>query len=103
MNQIKCEDWQYKTDARNCPFCGSASISVKHKEIRFLGINYLGCKKIKMKVYCICNKCKAAGTPVFYIGYTSGIYTKDHLPLYSCGEDAINSWNRRGADEEENV
>lgn len=93
------EKWKYKADgAKKCPFCDSDSVSVAHAEMRFLGQTYWGMKKIKMKAYCVCNKCHAHGKPIVYIGYTSqgdNGYSKEHLPIYSCGEDAIKAWNRR--------
>ena len=98
MNAIR-EKHTYKAEnAIPCPFCGSGSISVKHKELRFLGVNWLGTKKLKMKAYCICNKCKSRGTPIVYIGYTSPGdrgFTEKHLPIYSRGEAAIEAWNQR--------
>jgi hypothetical protein len=51
-----------------------------------------------MKAYCACNKCHATGKPIFYIGYTergkSG-YSEEHLPVYACGDKAIEAWNTR--------
>lgn len=97
MSEIKCDKWRYKTEeAIPCPFCNGESVSVAHSQIKFLGQNDFGAKKIKMKAYCVCNKCGARGTPVYYIGYESlGGYDKDHLPIYSCGEEAIKLWNTR--------
>ena len=97
--KINFESWQYKAkNAIQCPFCASYSISVKHKEIRFNGVNGIGDKKIRMKAYCICNKCKATGTPIFYTGHTMpGIYgfNEEHLPIYCRGDEAIKAWNKR--------
>ena len=97
--KVKYEPWQYKAEnAVECPFCSSKSVSVKHKEVRYLGQNAMGVKKHKMKAYCICNKCKANGTPVFYIGYSNATfssYDEDYLPVYSCGDKAIEAWNTR--------
>ena len=96
---IKNEPWQYKAkNAISCPYCGGESVSVKHKEVRFYGFNGLGFKKHRMKAYCVCNKCGATGTPIYYDGYSNagyGFYDKEHLPTYSCGEEAIKSWNTR--------
>lgn len=103
MGEIKREPHRYKAEnADPCPFCGGGSISVIHKEIRYLGANGIGTKKIKMKAYCICNKCKAAGSAIFYIGHTfprENGYTEDHLPIYTRGKEAIAAWNERKAGE----
>lgn len=97
MTRIKREPWTYKAEnAAACPFCGSDSINVNHKEMRYIGQNAEGTKKLKMKAYCICNKCKARGTPVIYIGYTEYAYgDNEHLPVYACGDKAIENWNKR--------
>lgn len=99
MIVFKRDPWQYKAEnAVECPFCSSKSVSVKHKEVRYLGQNAMGVKKHKMKAYCVCNKCKATGTPVFYIGYsgaTCASYNEEYLPVYSCGDKAIEKWNTR--------
>ena len=97
MSEIKREDWRYKAEnAEKCPFCGSGSISVMHKEMRFLGVNFYGVKKHKMQAYCMCNMCHAKGKPVIYIGYSNRVEVDaDHLPIYSCGEEAIKTWNTR--------
>ena len=96
---IKEEPWRFKTiKAESCPFCGSTSISVIHKEVRFIGRNGFGVKKLKMCVYCTCNKCHSKGKPIFYIGYanaTISSYNEDYLPVYSCSDKAIDAWNRR--------
>lgn len=66
-------DWRLtvnKNDIKPCPFCGSKSISVCHSEVKYIGQNEFGNKKIKMKVFCMCNKCFSRGKPITYIGYT---------------------------------
>lgn len=98
MAEVKCEPWKYKTEnASNCPFCGSNSVSVLHKEKRFIGYNGIGFKKIAMQVYCMCNICHAKGKPISYIGYVANYdyYDAEHLPIYSCGDKAIEAWNTR--------
>lgn len=95
---VKFEEWRYKSEtAKPCPFCGGNSVSVVHKDVRFLGQNYEGIKKIKMQAYCTCNKCHAKGKPITYVGYIAphGFYDSEHLPLYSCGEKAVDVWNER--------
>lgn len=98
MAEVKCEPWKYKAEnASSCPFCGSNSVSVLHKEKRFIGYNGIGFKKIAMQVYCMCNKCHAKGKPIRYIGYVANYayYDAEHLPIYSCGDKAIEAWNTR--------
>lgn len=94
---MKCEKYRFKAEnAKPCPFCGSESVSVVHSEIRFVGKNDYGVKKHKMKVYCVCNKCKSRGIPTVYIGYSDrAYYDEAYLPVYSHGDDAIASWNER--------
>lgn len=96
---MKREDWKYKAaNAKSCPFCGSESVCVLHKEVRYIGHNAYSIKKHKMKAYCICNKCHARGKPIFYIGYSNagyGFYDSEHLPVYACGDKAVDAWNER--------
>ena len=96
---FKRENWRYKDEtAEPCPFCGSNSVSVVHKDVRFLGQNCEGIKKIKMQAYCTCNKCHAKGKPINYIGYMNagyGFYDSEHLPIYACGDKAVAAWNER--------
>ena len=99
MSLFKRDAWQYKVEnAVECPYCSNKSISVKHKEIRYLGQNAMGVKKHKMKAYCVCNKCKATGTPIYYVGYSGATaisYNEEYLPVYACGDKAIKAWNTR--------
>lgn len=93
------ERWRYKAEnADPCPFCGGKSVSVMHKEVRFIGKNGFGVKKILMQAYCKCNSCHAKGKPIKYTGYADadyGYYDNDHLPIYSCGNKAVEAWNER--------
>jgi hypothetical protein len=96
--QVKREAWKYKAEnADSCPFCGNDSVSVAHKEVRYLGVNCFGVKKHMMQAYCTCNKCHAKGMPIKYVGYSNYgyFYDNEHLPVYSCGDKAIEAWNRR--------
>lgn len=101
MSDIKREKWRYKVEnAKNCPHCGGGSISVMHKEMRFLGQNFLGVKKHKMQAYCMCKACHAKGMPIVYIGYSNRVgCDAEHLPVYSCGDKAIEAWNTRSAEQ----
>lgn len=96
---MKSEKWKYKVEnARSCPFCGSDSVSVAHKEVRLLGINGLGVKKHLMQAYCFCNKCHARSMPIKYVGYSNAgynFYDEEHLPTYSCGDKAVAAWDYR--------
>jgi len=103
MAEVKFEQWKYKAEnAKSCPYCGSNSVSVTHKQRRFIGYNGIGFKKITMQAYCICNKCHAKGKPIKYIGYEAShsFYDSEHLPLYSCGDKAIEAWNNRATEAE---
>lgn len=98
---IKCEPWKYKAEnAKPCPFCGGNSVSVAHKEVRYLSENDFGTKKHIMQAYCTCNKCHAKGMPIKYVGYSgTGGYDDDFLPAYSCGDKAVYAWNTRSAEQ----
>jgi len=101
MSETKIIEREYPRyiakNAISCPFCGSDSVSVNHSEIKYLGQNGFGIKKRKMRAYCVCNKCYARGKPVIYIGYEIGPYShnENYLPIYSCGDEAIEAWNTR--------
>ena len=99
MKITKGEKLRYKTaEAKKCPFCGSDSISVVHKDVGFIGQNVNGIKKIRMRVYCTCNICHSKGKPISYIGYAGAPlswYNEERLPIYSCGDKAIEEWNKR--------
>lgn len=84
-------------NAEKCPFCGSTSITVFHKQGVLIGRNDFGGKKIDMKCYCKCNKCHARGGVVSYIGYCNlrEYGDKDYIYENKYKEKAIERWNTR--------
>ena len=80
-------------DLKRCPFCGGKG-HISSREIRYIGQNYFGAKKIKMGVQVICGRCKARG------GLTTGevIYAshqEQREGLEPLENGAIEAWNRR--------
>ena len=77
-----------------CPFCeGKAKLSTR--QLRFIGQNYLGDKKIRMGAQVVCNRCHARGS--LYMADVINPYNKN---LKDAGfdwikESAIKAWNRR--------
>ena len=83
---------------RECPFCGGeARISLR--DMRFIGQNAFGDKKIKCGAKVICNRCHARGP----------LYTAELINPYdrNCQSseayiwmtnEAANGWNRRADD-----
>lgn len=81
-----------------CPFCGSKSVTVWHKQKTFIGKNDFGATKLKMQCYCKCNKCHSKSKPISYIGFFD-------LKTYDCEHEyaydykfklkAIEEWNKR--------
>lgn len=74
-----------------CPFCGGKG-HLSSREIRFIGQNYFGTKKIHMGVQVICGRCKARG------GLITGTivfdsYGADYLKEMS--EKAAEAWDGR--------
>ena len=78
---------------KSCPFCGSKSIRVQHKDIGFLGQNGFGTKKIKYQSYVMCNKCYSKGEPttIKYLTDTE----QGRIDLIENDNKAIELWNRR--------
>lgn len=84
-----------KDKTEKCPFCGgSARLSLR--DVRFIGQNGLGDKKIKCAAQYICNSCKARG-PV----YTAALINPYN---HNCQKseayqwmitEALKGWNRR--------
>lgn len=81
-----------------CPFCGNVA-KVSLREMRFIGQNYYGDKKIRCAAQVICNKCHARG-PV----YTATLVNpydykcqKSEAYIWMVNQ-AKNGWNRRKDD-----
>lgn len=47
-------------ELKPCPFCGGKG-HLSTREIRFMGQNYFGAKKIHMGAQIICGRCRARG------------------------------------------
>lgn len=78
-----------------CPFCGGMA-RVSLRDVRFIGQNDYGDKKIKCAAQVICNKCRARG-PVFTAPL---INPYDHQCQKSAAfvwmvNEAKNGWNRK--------
>lgn len=91
---------RFGVEADSCPFCGSESISAVHRQVHFIGMNEFDIKKIHMKCYCTCNKCRARSKAVHYIGYVCApydFYDETHPHIYSDDMKikAVIEWNRR--------
>lgn len=77
-----------------CPFCnGNAKLQVR--QIKFLGQNCFGDKKIRMGAQVICNRCKARGT--LYAGNIVNPYDRfsENKAYDWMKESAQKAWNRR--------
>lgn len=87
-------------DLKPCPFCrGNGKLS--YRQMRFIGQNYRGDKKIKIGAQVICNRCKARGA--LYSGVVLDPYVraekeKDAAFIWITKE-AIEAWNRRAKEE----
>lgn len=81
-----------------CPFCGgNAKISLR--EMKFIGHNDFGSKKIKCGAQVICNRCRARGP--LYIAELIDPYDRDcqkSAPYIWMTNEAANDWNRRAND-----
>lgn len=94
---IMKNEWTKKMEnAKPCPFCGSISISAKHKDCGIYLYNGFN-KILKMKVYCYCNKCHARSKPISYLGREYGDAEKYEIVIYDdrMKEKALEKWNER--------
>lgn len=80
-------------ELKPCPFCGGNG-HLSEREIRFIGRNFFGSKKIRMGVQVICGRCKARGGvatgTVIY-----GSLSEQRSYLEPLREEAIAYWNER--------
>jgi Lar family restriction alleviation protein len=78
-------------ELKPCPFCGGEARASK-REIKFLGQNYIGQRKLRFGVQCICNRCKARGPLI-----SATIITDNNcwVKTEKLKKDAIEAWNRR--------
>lgn len=70
-------------ELKPCPFCGG-NAKVSLRDMRFIGRNEFGSKKIKCAAQVICNKCRARGP----------VYTASLINPYdrTCQESAAYKW-----------
>ena len=83
------------SELKRCPFCGGKA-KASMRQIRFIGQNYLGDKKIYMGAQVICNRCKARG-PLYskaVVNPYSVSFEKIHI-LDTMKKEAEEAWNRR--------
>jgi len=86
-------------ELKSCPFCGGKG-HISSREIRYIGRNYFGAKKIKIGVQIICGRCKARGGlatgEVIFASFQE--QRKGFEPLEN---EAIKAWNRRAGEQDE--
>ena len=78
-----------------CPFCGGNG-RLSYRQMRFIGQNYMGDKKIRMGVQVICNRCKARG-PLFtgvVINPSVRVEQEMDATFIWMIENAKKAWNR---------
>ena len=79
-------------ELKKCPFCGHKNISIKSRQVRFIGQNAFGVKKIMISRYAACNKCHSRGKPIiFTVTYDGTINGKEDRN----DSLVIKAWNRR--------
>lgn len=79
-----------------CPFCGG-NASISGRELKYLGVNAMGIKKIKVSSYVTCNRCHARGpcvTSIVYKGMFGGYDEQKEKENV-----AVEAWNRRTGNE----
>ena len=76
-----------------CPFCGGNG-HISEREIRFIGRNAFGRKKIRTGVQVICGRCKARGG-VATGNVIYGSLSEQRSYLEPLREEAIVYWNER--------
>ena len=81
------------SDLKSCPFCGGKG-HLSTREIRFMGQNDFGAKKIYTGVQVICGRCKARGG-LSTGEITYGSYQQQRIGLDLLEKSAAELWNRR--------
>lgn len=79
-----------------CPFCGKKG-KLSYRQIRFIGQNDFGNKKIRIGSQVICNRCKARG-PLYCGEVIDPTVRRMHNKQESflqITQSAIDAWNRR--------
>ena len=83
-------------ELKPCPFCGGKG-HISTREIRYIGQNCYGAKKIRTGAQVICGRCKARGSlfvdAVIYINWAD-----EQKAINPLKEKAIEAWNRRRTD-----
>lgn len=83
------------SELKPCPFCGGKG-HLSQREIRFIGQNYYGAKKIYCGVQVICGRCHArGGLATDTVVFGSYDYESEHATLASMNERAVDAWNQR--------
>ena len=81
-------------ELKPCPFCGGNG-HISQREVRFIGQNDYGMKKIKVAVQVICGRCKARGGVSTGIVIFGNSYETRRESLEPLEAKAVEYWNRR--------
>ena len=96
--QQRMEPAEPTTGPAPCPFCGGKA-KLHTRQLRFIGQNYLGDKKIKVGAQVICGRCKSRG-PLF-TGVVINPWQadrKEDATYRWITREATDAWNRRVTD-----
>lgn len=86
---------------KKCPFCGGKA-RITSRQVKFIGENEFGEKKIIKSVYVVCNKCYSRGKPVkFEFETANHIYSRKVQIPADIENKAIQFWNIRNSEVEE--
>ena len=83
------------SELKPCPFCGGAA-RITTRDVKFIGQNGFGDKKIRCAAQAMCNRCRARG-PV-YTAELINPYDRNcqqSEPYKWMMQEAIDGWNRR--------
>lgn len=79
-----------------CPFCGGKAF-LSRRQMRFIGQNYIGQKKVQYGEQAICGTCHARG-PLY--SRVTIFPSEEHQAAFKwLEESASEAWNRRAGDE----